>query len=203
MEQTLVFLHPSASSPPPVHITRSPSPTHPTHHTPHVAVPRHCPRCAAYLHRDHDSNAPSHLMVQVPLQVGFVGTGLIGNVTVKQVAAHAPALLASSGLDLRIAGATDSKSMIIAASDGGRGGARTHTTRATQRQSPPDTDCSRAGHLSPAHASVPPCPPETCSTTHAARRMSPDGRTSPDELFSPVTIPTSPPGVPVNGLQCK
>jgi len=61
----------------------------------------------------------SAAMKTVPLQVGFVGTGLIGNVTVKQVAAHAPALLASSGLDLRIAGATDSKSMIIAASDGG------------------------------------------------------------------------------------
>ena len=36
--------------------------------------------------------------------MGFVGTGLIGNVTVKQVAAQAPALLASSGLDLRVAG---------------------------------------------------------------------------------------------------
>lgn len=60
---------------------------------------------------------------QVPLQVGFVGTGLIGNVTVKQVAAQAPALLASSGLDLRVAGATDSKSMILANADGGMPGA--------------------------------------------------------------------------------
>lgn len=56
---------------------------------------------------------------QVPLQIGFVGTGLIGNVTVKQVAAQAPALLASSGLDLRIAGATDSKAMMLAAADAG------------------------------------------------------------------------------------
>jgi homoserine dehydrogenase len=51
--------------------------------------------------------------------VGFIGAGLIGNVTVKQVAAQAPSLLASSGLDLRIAGATDSKNMILANTDGG------------------------------------------------------------------------------------
>ena len=39
--------------------------------------------------------------------------------TVKQVASQAPSLLASSGLDLRVAGATDSKSMILANSDAG------------------------------------------------------------------------------------
>ena len=47
--------------------------------------------------------------------IGFVGTGLIGKVTVKQVGAHAPALLADSGLDLRIAACADSKHMILAA----------------------------------------------------------------------------------------
>jgi aspartokinase/homoserine dehydrogenase 1 len=56
---------------------------------------------------------------QVPLQIGFVGTGLIGKVTVKQMADRAPALLAASGLDLRLAGAADSKSMILASSDAG------------------------------------------------------------------------------------
>jgi hypothetical protein len=47
----------------------------------------------------------SPLLPQVPpLVVGFVGTGLIGKVTLQQVAAQAPALQASAGLDIRIAG---------------------------------------------------------------------------------------------------
>ena len=62
---------------------------------------------------------PPPLAPQVPLHVGFVGTGLIGKVTVKQMAAQAPALLATTGLDIRLAGATDSKSMILANSDAG------------------------------------------------------------------------------------
>lgn len=43
---------------------------------------------------------------------------MIGKVTVKQMADRAPGLL-SSGLDLRLAGATDSKSMIVADGDAG------------------------------------------------------------------------------------
>ena len=43
---------------------------------------------------------------------------MIGKVTVKQMASRAPGLL-SSGLDLRLAGATDSKSMIVADGDAG------------------------------------------------------------------------------------
>ena len=43
---------------------------------------------------------------------------MIGKVTVKQMADRAPGLL-SSGLDLRLAGATDSKSMILADGDSG------------------------------------------------------------------------------------
>ena len=43
---------------------------------------------------------------------------MIGKVTVKQMASRAPGLLAS-GLDLRLAGATDSKSMILADGDAG------------------------------------------------------------------------------------
>jgi homoserine dehydrogenase len=46
---------------------------------------------------------------QVPLHVGFVGTGLIGGVAVKQVASRAGTLLEQTGLDLKLAGATDSK----------------------------------------------------------------------------------------------
>ena len=53
---------------------------------------------------------------QVPLHVGFVGTGLIGKATLKQVGAHAPSLLATGGLDLRIAACADSKHMILASS---------------------------------------------------------------------------------------
>ncbi|EEH52869.1 uncharacterized protein MICPUCDRAFT_66967 [Micromonas pusilla CCMP1545] len=53
-------------------------------------------------------------MKTVPLHVGFVGTGLIGGVAVKQVASRAGTLLEQTGLDLKLAGATDSKSMILA-----------------------------------------------------------------------------------------
>ena len=56
---------------------------------------------------------------QVPLHVGFVGTGLIGKATLKQVGAHAPSLLATGGLDLRIAACADSKHMILASSADG------------------------------------------------------------------------------------
>jgi homoserine dehydrogenase len=47
------------------------------------------------------------------MHVGFVGTGLIGKVTVAQMAGRAPQLR-DEGLDIRITGATDSKSMIVA-----------------------------------------------------------------------------------------
>ena len=47
------------------------------------------------------------------MHVGFVGTGLIGKVTVAQMAGRAPQLR-DVGLDIRITGATDSKSMIVA-----------------------------------------------------------------------------------------
>ena len=43
---------------------------------------------------------------------------MIGKVTVKQMASRAPGLL-GSGLDLRLTGATDSKSMILADGDSG------------------------------------------------------------------------------------
>jgi len=52
-------------------------------------------------------------MKTVPMHVGFVGTGLIGKVTVAQMAGRAPQLR-DEGLDIRITGATDSKSMIVA-----------------------------------------------------------------------------------------